>query len=296
MKWLRAPMLALVIVLIGVLPGDQDPLRVASGPADLPRENVEFTFFAWSDQHVTMDGEAGHLLPALEAMRRLPGRPYPPGIGDAVARPLFIFSAGDCTDWPTRAAVAAYDRAMARTGLPHFEIIGNHDEGDGASADAMRPYIASRHGSPSYAFDCGGVRFLCLFSPYESSQRLSADSLAWLRKELSAIPRGRPVIMATHLSFDALHNRDELVDCFGDANVILILGGHLHRTRVNEYRGYPFLQLPSPKGSNEIIVIRLGMDRLVAIPFDYRRGTWSESPATTIDRPIHRGARNAPER
>lgn len=287
MKWLRLPMLALMVLLMAALPGDTDPFNVVAPVLQLPQRDAEFAFIAWSDQHVGEDGQAEHLLPALEAMRTLPGRAYPAEIGGAAARPEFVFGAGDCIDWPTRQAVASYVRSMSWPGVPHIEILGNHDEGDGSPANPMRRFIVARHGSLSFRFDCGGVSFLNVFSPYSDAQHLTPDSLAWLRSELAKIGPERPVIVSTHLSLAAIRNPDALIDAMGDANVILVLGGHLHRTRMAEYRGRRFVQLPSPKACSEIIVIRIDMDRLLAIPYDYRRDEWLE---VLVDASITRGS------
>lgn len=283
MKPLRAFILAMLLLAAGAMPGDTDPLRIHAPAAVFPRERGAFTFFAWSDQHVGADGDAQHLLPALQAMRGLPGTAWPPEIDSAVDRPLFIFSAGDCTDWPTRKAAHSYARAVSWLEVPHLEVLGNHDEGDGSTANPMRQRILARHGGLSYRFDCAGVTFLNLFSPYDDSQHLTGESLAWLRAELAKLEPGRPVIVATHLSLAAIRNPDDLVDAFGAANVILILGGHLHRTRVMEHRGHRFLQLPSPKATHEVVVIRIDAERLLALPYDYRRKAWNEDPARRID-------------
>ena len=39
------------------------------------------TFFGWSDQHVLPDGNAKHLIPAIDAMNSLPGTDFPKSIG-----------------------------------------------------------------------------------------------------------------------------------------------------------------------------------------------------------------------
>jgi hypothetical protein len=53
------------------------------------------TFFGWSDQHIKADGDGKHLIPAIEAMNALPGRPYPEIIGGMVeSRP-------SCSTWAT---------------------------------------------------------------------------------------------------------------------------------------------------------------------------------------------------
>ena len=91
------------------------------------------------------------------------------------------------------------------------------------------------------------------------------------------MPENAPIVVATHLCFESITNRDELINAFGDANVILVLGGHYHKASVNRYRGINFVQLPSPApGSpSEFTVIRIESERLLAVPFDYEEGKWS---------------------
>ena len=92
--------------------------------ADAARDEPALTFFGWSDQHVKTDGDAKHLLPAIDAMNGLPGTPYPEGIGGKVADPAFVFGCGDITEWPTHAAMKAYDQLITkRLNLPCY---GSH--------------------------------------------------------------------------------------------------------------------------------------------------------------------------
>lgn len=42
---------------------------------------------------------------------------------------------------------------------------------------------------------------------------------------LSKVPKGTPIVVTTHLCFESITNKDELIDEFGGANVILVLGG-----------------------------------------------------------------------
>jgi hypothetical protein len=96
------------------------------------------------------------------------------------------------------------------------------------------------------------------------------------------------VVVATHLCFEAITNRDELVDAFGDANVILVLGGHYHKATVNQHRGFHFVQLPSPepKSAQEFTVLRVTSDRLLAIPFNYRDNQWATDQRKVLDTTI----------
>jgi hypothetical protein len=142
-------------------------------------------------------------------------------------------------------------------------------------------------------FEKGGVCFIALFSEYDEklndpAQPLTKEALDYLRQSLAKVPKGKPVIVATHLCFEAITNRDEFVDTFGGANVILVLGGHYHKATVNQYRGIHFVQLPSPepKSSNEITVIRITSDRLIALPFNYRDNKWVTDKRKILDTAI----------
>jgi hypothetical protein len=252
------------------------------------------TFFGWSDQHIKTDGDGAHLVPAIDAMNTLPGRPYPANIGGRVDDPNFVIGLGDITEWPTRAARDTYERLITeRLRFPSYDVAGNHDSGGLAPSPTIHDWLKKRHGSLSYTFDKKGVRFIALYSEYDESlnnpaQPISDEALAYLRKVLSKVPKGAPVVVATHLCFESITNRDDFVDAFGEANVILVLGGHYHKASVNGYRGINFLQLPSPApGSpSEVTVIRIDSERLTAIPFDYEKGQWCTNPKKILDTKI----------
>jgi hypothetical protein len=234
------------------------------------------------------------LIPAIDAMNALPGKAYPENIGGHVDDPNFVMGLGDITEWPTRAARDTYRRLITeRLKFRSYDVAGNHDSGGGVPSLTMHDWLKKRHGSLSYTFDKNGVRFVAIYSKYDESlnnpaQPISDEALAYLRKTLSTIPKGTPIVVATHLCFESITNRDDVVNAFGDANVILVLGGHYHKATVNRYRGINFVQLPSPApGSpSEVTVIRIGSERLIAIPFDYEKDRWCTNPKKILDTKI----------
>jgi hypothetical protein len=264
--------------------------------------NEALTFFGWSDQHVAVDGNAVHLIPAIDAMNELPGRPYPEAIGGIVEKPAFVLGCGDISEWPSNAARDAYEQLVTkRLRYPTFDIAGNHDLGGLSPNDTVLQWLVKRHGGLRYTFERGGVTFIALFSEYDEklnnpAQPISKEALAYLRAALAKVRPGVPVVVATHLCFDAITNRDELVDAFGSANVILVLGGHYHKATVNLYRGIRFVQLPSPgpKTPNAFTVIRITSDRLVAIPFNYRQKKWTTDERQMLSAPIKRSRTTVP--
>jgi len=249
------------------------------------------TFLGWSDQHIKTDGDGAHLIPAIDAMNTLPGRAYPANIGGRVEEPNFVIGLGDITEWPTRAARDTYERMITkRLKFTSYDVAGNHDSGGGVPSPTMHDWLKKRHGSLSYTFEKKGVHFVALYSQYDESlnnpaQPIADDALAYLRQILSKIPKGAPVVVATHLCFDAITNRNDFVDAFGGANVILVLGGHYHKAKVNTYRHINFVQLPSPApGSpNEVTVIRINSERLIAIPYDYVKNQWCADSKKILD-------------
>jgi len=264
-------------------------------------ETNTLTFFGWSDQHVQTDGDGTHLIPAIDAMKKLPQTPYPAGIGGKVAKPNFVIGLGDITEWPTRAALDTYEKLITeRLKYPSYDVAGNHDSGGLTPSDTVHNWLIKRHGALSYTFDKKGVHFVALYSKYDESlnypaQPISEDALEYLRSNLSKVPDGTPIVVATHLCFESITNKDEFVDAFGDSDVILVLGGHYHKASVNKYRGINFVQLPSPapNSPSEIMAIRIDSERLVAIPFDYEKGKWCTDSKKILDTKIQ-GPRRMP--
>jgi hypothetical protein len=334
MAKLARDMLTLLALALGVCPA-----AFAQQP--------EITFLAWSDQHVTRDGNASHLHGAIDAMNAMAGTKYPSEIGGQVTAPEFVLGCGDCTDWPTRSAKRAFVNAVTqRLKWPTYNLIGNHDEGDidapwtttvavpltigvlsGALlawlasrlsirivtrrvritlatlaglacaalvSDAaaphescMRDWIVERHGGLSYSFRAGGVHLLCIFSRWNPRQRITAEALAYIRNDLRTVSRGTPVVVATHYCLDAIQNRDDLVEAFGDANVVLVLGGHHHAgSHITEYRGLHFAKIPSPTSGTRFTVVRIADGRISALAYDYGQKAWVQDRASRLDVPL----------
>ena len=276
-------------------------LAVAASAGRTHADEGGLTFFGWSDQHVAVNGDGQHLLPAIDAMNSLPGTEFPAEIGGRVAEPAFVLGCGDITEWPTNAAKNTYDELLTRRlKFPSYDLVGNHDEGGKSPSDTIKNWIRARHGSLSYTFDRSGVHFIVLFSKYDESlnnpaQPVSQEAITFLREDLAKLAKGTPVVVALHLCFDAITNRDELVDALGDANVVLVLGGHYHKAKVDRFRDVNFVQLPSPapNGSHEVTVIRITSDRLLAIPYQYDSKTWSDVRGKLLHVPIRGPASTA---
>jgi hypothetical protein len=155
--------------------------------------------------------------------------------------------------------------------------------------DAMQRWIVSRHGGTSYSFDQSGVHFVMVFSKYSPHQTITRDALEFIGRDLAKLPKGMPVVVALHYCYEAIGNRDELIAAFGDAKVVLVLGGHYHQASTNEYRGIHFVQVASPRTATQFTVVRLAGGRVTAVPYDFKRGAWSERTGARLDAVIEKG-------
>ena len=251
-------------------------------PRAIQTNGDSLTFLAWSDQHVSIDGNAAHLIPAIDAMNAIAGTAYPPSVGGTVAKPSLVIGGGDCTDWPSRPAMNAFANATRRLRYVSYDSIGNHDEGDDPASSRVASWIAARHGGTSYVFDAGPVRFIVVFSRYNDKQFISRDAMGFLRREL-AVAGHRPAVVVTHYCLDAIRNKDEFADCLDTGNVLLVLGGHYHHAIASTYGGHRFLQLPSPATTTQFAVIRFSSNRLLAITYDYARRQWVNDARSQVD-------------
>ena len=133
------------------------------------------------------------------------------------------------------------------------------------------------------------MHFLALHSVFDPEgkpyQPITQEALKRLQELCATLPQGEPIVVATHLCYDAMTNKDALLKALGNANVVLIMGGHYHKSTVHIYKGHHFVQLPSPepRSPSEVTVIRITSDRLVALPYDYKQKKWIREKKKILD-------------
>jgi predicted phosphodiesterase len=248
--------------------------------AGVQAADIDLTFFGWADQHVATDGTAlPQAYASVAAMNRLPGVAYPESIGGTVAKPEFVFGAGDFTEWPTAASVETYKKLEGMLEVPSYDIAGNHDDGGEMPAPAAIDWLKQKYGGLSYTFEKGGVHFICADSKFDAkgtpNQPLTEDCLTYIKTNIAKVPKGEPVVVAIHMCFEAITNPDALVDSFGDANVALVMTGHYHQPSTQKYRGISFVQCPSPKSDTHAgTAVHITSERVTAVPYNYDKNTW----------------------
>ena len=131
------------------------------------------------------------------------------------ALPTYIFSLGDLVfAGGSRNAVSEsmddYKKFISSSGLPSFQVIGNHDHWPQAKApfyEATDGYY-QRFGPVNYAVNIGKIHFVILddmdwgeYADVDAAFRsgLNEEGLAFVRNDLALVPKTTPVMICTHV-------------------------------------------------------------------------------------------------
>jgi hypothetical protein len=253
----------------GVSAGEVWAFRTQDAPAD-----DEFTFFVITDTHYTADPASyAGTRAVIDALNWLPGADYPAALGGTVRTPLGVLHGGDMLDDGGGPAAAETWRVFVgdfgvngegRVCYPVYEIVGNHDGGDGAvTQEGVRARNRERRGLAAvsanglhYAWDWGGVHFVALnkFSgsgpdparPFNQRWNDPTGSLEFLTDDLQARAAGHPVILLQHYGFDDFSagwgwwsekDRTATWNAIREFNVVAYLHGHTHGMTFMKWRG-----------------------------------------------------------
>ncbi|AEV99164.1 metallophosphoesterase [Niastella koreensis] len=103
---------------------------------------------------------------------------------------------------------ADYKEAVATTGIPFFQVIGNHDINYEARSDEQSADTFHQHFGPAYySFNRGKIHYVVLDNVfYIGAHRyigyLHDNQLAWLEKDLQTVPAGSTVVVSLHIPLD----------------------------------------------------------------------------------------------
>ena len=157
--------------------------------------------------------------------------------------------------------------AVSKTGLPVFQVMGNHDcchykESAPVNADetsstynikAQRAH-EDMFGPVNYSFNRGDVHIVAMrdiiyTSNIAGSHELGffSEQVKWLRQDLALVPKDKMVVLCVHIQmFNSTKNRTQevlrLLNEFKEAHVI---SGHTHiqRNYIHKYEGSPYTKI-----------------------------------------------------
>ncbi|UCG87753.1 MAG: calcineurin-like phosphoesterase C-terminal domain-containing protein [Gemmatimonadota bacterium] len=117
--------------------------------------------------------------------------------------PAFGISCGDIM-FDNLDLYPEYERAVSRTGIPFFQVVGNHDMDYSARTDEGSTATFSQHFGPRYySFNRGSVHYVILDDVFWYGAGylgyIDADQLTWLAADLQRLEPGSTVIAAAHI-------------------------------------------------------------------------------------------------
>ena len=166
--------------------------------------------------------------------------------------PTYIFSLGDLVySTSNRNAVSQslddYKKFITSSGLPSFQVIGNHDHWPQAKApfyEATDGYY-QRFGPVNYAVNIGNIHFIVLddmdWGEYTDTDKafhggLNEEAVAFLQNDLALVSKSTPVMICMHVpmtwfkgdsNWTTLHHK-EFMDALAGRDVH-VWCGHVHQ-------------------------------------------------------------------
>ncbi|WPR73789.1 calcineurin-like phosphoesterase family protein [Algoriphagus sp. NG3] len=136
-----------------------------------------------------------------------------------------------------------YAKAVAKVGLPWYNVMGNHDQNYDVDKDEWADETFEAHFGPSaYAYNVGKVHFIVLDDilwPDPRDQQgywggMRPDQLDFLRNDLKYVPKDHLIVIAMHIPLaeegDSFRDEDrqEIFDLLEDFPYTLSLSAHTH--------------------------------------------------------------------
>lgn len=120
-----------------------------------------------------------------------------------------------------------YKAAVAKTGVPFFQILGNHDMDLNARTDELSQETFKKHFGPTYySFNRGKLHYVVLDDVFliNGQKRyigyIPENQLAWLEKDLALVPSGSTVIVSVHIPTNTGAKRRAKANDENIANVV----------------------------------------------------------------------------
>jgi len=120
--------------------------------------------------------------------------------------PVHGITAGDIY-WDNAAMIPPYRKAVEVTGIPFFQVLGNHDMDFNARSDEESDNTFQNNFGPTwYSFNRGNAHYVVLDNVFYYSNGynyigyITERQLRWLEQDLSRVKPGAPVFVSMHIS------------------------------------------------------------------------------------------------
>ncbi|MGY2134405.1 calcineurin-like phosphoesterase C-terminal domain-containing protein [Hymenobacter sp. HD11105] len=171
----------------------------------LAGDDTQHTFIVWADPQMKTKAECQELLstsaPDLQALAA------------QYNQHTFAIGCGDLV-WDEFELFEDYKKAVEISGIPFFQVLGNHDLNFTARADeGSAQMFKSLFGPTYYSFNRGQVHYVVLDDvffigpPQKYIGYLTEKQLQWLEQDLRHVPAGSTVVVALHIPVDSGEQR-----------------------------------------------------------------------------------------
>ncbi|WP_161888230.1 calcineurin-like phosphoesterase C-terminal domain-containing protein [Pontibacter russatus] len=182
----------------------------------LAQDDTRHNFVVWADPQIISEEDA-QLLKTVSApdTKQLVG-----SYGDGA-----LFHGIGCGDlvWDKFELFEDYQQAVATTGIPFFQVLGNHDMDVEVRTDDLSGQTFKKLFGPTYySFNRGEVHYVVLDDVFFVGQSkkyigyLTERQLAWLEQDLAHVKPGSTVVVSLHIpAYTKQHEREQAEEPMG---------------------------------------------------------------------------------
>jgi hypothetical protein len=173
----------------------------------LGRDDRKHQFVVWADPQIKTEEDAQLLLSGAAPDTQQLIQSYG---NDA------LFHGIGCGDlvWDKHSLFASYNKAVAITGIPFFQAIGNHDMDYGGDDSQSDRTFKQLYGPTYYSFNRGNAHYVVLDDVYylgtgrDYKGFITERQMAWLKQDLANVKPGSLVIVSMHIpAYTNMHKR-----------------------------------------------------------------------------------------
>lgn len=195
----------------------------------LKKDDANHHFIIWADPQVKNKKDVKQMMDTsvpdtIETIRSLGKEALVHGIcvGDIV--------------WDTPELFPDYNAAIAKMGIPFFQVLGNHDMDYRMGGDETSDVTFKKQFGPTYySFNRGKAHYVVfddvryLGTEREYDGYISEDQLAWLKKDLQYVAKDSLLIINLHIPvYNQVKNNKDFYAIFQDFKNVHIMSGHTH--------------------------------------------------------------------
>lgn len=164
----------------------------------IQHDDTNHTFIVWADTQIKTQEDA-------EKLKTISAPDTQKHIASLQAQHVFGIGCGDLI-WDEFELFKDYRDAVATTGIPFWQVIGNHDMDYTARTDNdSQKSFENQFGPSYYSFNRGKVHYVILDDVFfvGAGHRyigyITEAQLKWLERDLQHVPKGSRVVVALHI-------------------------------------------------------------------------------------------------